>query len=189
MAFMESTELEQIRAALDGSPHSFEGLIRLYGRRLQAVAYGVLQNCQEAEDVVQEVFLKAYKHGAQGRIRDMEKVPAWLAALTRNAAIDVLRRRRTVHLSPEMEDGYADGAAVPAHVPMERAERSRQLDALLSSLPENHRTAVTLRFMEGMDYEGIARMMGLSHGALRGILGRAMGTLRRAAVSTGMTLN
>jgi DNA-directed RNA polymerase specialized sigma24 family protein len=46
-------------------------------------------------------------------------------------------------------------------------------------LPEEHRTALTLRYLEGLDYRAIEQTMGLSNGALRGILGRALGTLRR----------
>ena len=53
------------------------------------------------------------------------------------------------------------------------------VQAALGRLPEQHRTALTLRYLEGMDYLTIERTMGLSNGALRGILGRALGTLRR----------
>jgi len=173
---MDTNELAQIKAALGGDAAAFEGMIRLYGRRLFAVAYGVLQNRAEAEDVVQDVLLKAYRQ--RGRVRDPEKFPSWIGTMARHAACDALRRRRTVPLPPEADE-FADGAAPSAHDRLERTERSGQVTALLAGLPESHRTAVTLRFMEGMDYAAVAGTMGITHGALRGILGRAMGSLRR----------
>ena len=62
---------------------------------------------------------------------------------------------------------------------MEEQEHQKRLRRALASLPEEHRTAVTLRYLEGLDYRAIESRMGLSNGALRGILGRALGTLRR----------
>ncbi len=160
----------------------FETLIREHGRRLHAVAYAVLQDGAEAEDVVQETFLKAYKTHREGRrLPPTEKLPAWLSALTRNGAIDRLRRSRRRPFSEEAGDHHADPVAPSPASDLEAREQTQQVDALLAALPENHRLAVTLRFMEGMDYQGIADHMGLSHGALRGILGRAMETLRREA--------
>jgi len=183
---MESGEIELIGEALRDEDGAFERVIRLYGRKLYAVAYGVLQNGAEAEEVVQETFLKAYR--LRGKVRSPETFPAWLAALARNAAVDLLRRRRTVPL-PEGIDEFADGAAPLASADLEAAERRQRIGTLLGGLPETHRTAVTLRFLEEMDYESIARLMGISHGALRGILGRAMGTLRRKLAPERETLN
>ncbi len=164
--------METIGAALRDDPGAFEGVIRLYGRRLYAVAYGVLQNGAEAEDIVQETFLKA--HRLRGKVRSPETFPAWLAALTRNAAIDLLRRRRTEPL-PEGTDEFADSTTPLASARLEETERHRQIGSLLRALPDDHRTAVTLRFLENMDYESIARLMGISHGSLRGILGERWG--------------
>ncbi len=173
---MDTNEFAQIEAALGGDAAAFEAVIPLYGRRLFAVAYGILQNRAEAEDVVQDVLLKAYR--LREKVRDPEKFPAWIGTMARNAACDALRKRRTVPLPPEAEE-FADGAAPSAHGRLEASERNGQVAALLAGLPESHRTAVTLRFMEGMDYAAIAGLMGITHGALRGILGRAMGSLRR----------
>ena len=63
---------------------------------LFAIAYGVLQNRAEAEDVVQDAFVKAWK--SRWRVRDPEKFPAWLATIARNRARDIARGRRTVPL-------------------------------------------------------------------------------------------
>jgi RNA polymerase sigma-70 factor (ECF subfamily) len=62
---------------------------------------------------------------------------------------------------------------------MEKQEHEAHLRRALATLPEEHRMALTLRYLEGLDYRAIENAMGLSNGALRGILGRALGTLRR----------
>jgi RNA polymerase sigma-70 factor (ECF subfamily) len=167
-------ERQSLAAALGGDQAAFEDLIRVYSRRVYAVAYAVVQDAAEAEDIVQETFLKLH----QGRMRDADRLAAWLLTVTRNAARDRLRRRKpqaaedTFHALPD------DNAAAPG-ADLERREFHARLHCALGSLPEEHRTALTLRYLEGLDYRAIEQTMGLSNGALRGILGRALGTLRR----------
>jgi RNA polymerase sigma-70 factor (ECF subfamily) len=161
-------------AALAGDEAAFESLIRAYGRRIFAVAFAVVQDVAEAEDIVQDTFLKLH----QGRTRDADSVPAWLMTVARNAARDRLRRRKpqapeeTFHALPD------DGVARPG-ADLQKREYHDRLRRALGSLPEEHRTALTLRYLEGLDYRAIAETMGVTDGALRGMLGRALGTLRR----------
>lgn len=164
-----------MEAALNGDTESFEMIIRTHSRTLFAVAFAVLQDRAEAEDVVQETFVRAWNK--RRWMRDPAKFPAWLTTVARNRACDILRKRRTVSLDagvPEMAD--AQGAR-----PDETAgdDMRAHVQTALGSLPEQHRTALTLRYMEGMDYLTIERTMGLSNGALRGILGRALAAMRK----------
>jgi len=169
-------EREIVQRALQGDTAAFEEVIALFSRRLYAVAYGVLGNATEAEDVVQETFLKAYAR--RWLIRSPERFPAWLWTTARNRALDVARKHRAeVHIE-EIAEMADDGMPCPS-ANLREAERNGAVQGLLRTLPENHRTAVTLLFMEGMTYEEIEETMGLSNGALRGILARAMKTLRK----------
>ena len=172
-------ERETLLRALRGDGPAFHEVVMLYGRRLYAVAYGVLQDAAESEDVVQETFLKAYAR--RRMIRDPDKFPAWLFRTTRNRALDVMRKRRPC-LSP-LEDRPPreiadDGAPCPS-ANLREAERNGAVHRLLNTLPENHRIAITLRFMEGMDYREIEETMGIGQGTVRGVLARAMKTLRK----------
>lgn len=173
---MEPTERDLIRAALHGDRDAFEMIIPQFSRTLFAVAYGVLQNREEAEDAVQDAFVKAWK--SRWLVRDAEKFPAWLATIARNRARDLARRRRTVPL-PENMDELASTAAEDTHGTLGNADLNQQVHSALSALPEMHRTALTLRYLQEMDYRTIERTMGLTNGALRGILGRALGTMRK----------
>jgi uncharacterized protein DUF4349/sigma-70-like protein/putative zinc finger protein len=81
---MDASEREQYRAAIHGDREAFEMIIRTHSRTLFAIAYGILQNREEAEDVVQDSLIKAWK--MRWRVRDPEKFPAWLSMIARHRA-------------------------------------------------------------------------------------------------------
>ena len=87
------------RAAIHGDREAFEMIIRTHSRTLFAIAYGILQNREEAEDVVQDSLVKAWK--MRWRVRDPEKFPAWLSMIARHRAHDVFRKRRPVPFTHE----------------------------------------------------------------------------------------
>jgi RNA polymerase sigma-70 factor, ECF subfamily len=173
---MDSAERIMVMAALAGDDEAFETVIRTYSRKVYAVAYAILQDISEAEDTVQDTFLKA--HHQRSKLREPEKFPAWLFTVARNGARDRLRRRRP-QADTNVFETMADHRAATPGSEMEKEEHQARLRHALATLPEDHRTALTLRYMEGLDYRSIETAMGLSNGALRGILGRALGTLRR----------
>jgi RNA polymerase sigma-70 factor, ECF subfamily len=173
---MDSTEHDIYRAAIHGDRDAFEMIIRTQSRALFAIAYGILQNREEAEDVVQDTLVKAWK--TRWRVRDPEKFPAWLSTIARHRARDVARRRRSVPF-PSEADEPIDPAGAEAATLLREQEMSDEVRNALATLPELHRTALTLRYFETMDYATIERTLGLTNGALRGILGRAMETMRK----------
>jgi RNA polymerase sigma-70 factor (ECF subfamily) len=167
---MDAGEREQYRAAIHGDREAFEMIIRTHSRALFAIAYAILQNREEAEDVVQDSLVKAWK--MRWRARDPEKFPAWLATIARHRAHDVLRKRRPVpYLHERIE--------ISQDEPTDTTAVDRKLQSALATLPELHRAALTLRYFEEMDYRTIENTLGLSNGALRGILGRALASMRK----------
>ncbi len=144
---MDASESEQYEAAIHGDREAFEMIIRTHSRTLFAIAYGVLQNREEAEDVVQDSLVKAWK--TRWRVR--------------NAAVSL--SNETIEAT---ESHPADTTAI-----------DQQLHSALAALPELHRTALTLRYFEEMDYRTIENTLGLTNGALRGILGRALASMRK----------
>ncbi len=167
---MDASEREQYRAAIHGDRDAFEMIIRTHSRTLFAIAYGILQNREEAEDVVQDSLVKAWK--TRWRVRDPEKFPAWLATIARHRAHDVFRKRRTV-LLPDQAIKATDPESP------DTTALDQQLHTALADLPELHRAALTLRYFEEMDYRTIENTLGLTNGALRGILGRALAAMRK----------
>ena len=132
--------------------------------------------CSRTVDVVQDSFLKAWK--SRWRVRDPEKFPAWLATIARHRARDMARRRRTVPLSNELDEAIDPGAADNAGATRTN-DLNGEVHAALASLPETHRVALTLRYFDALDYATIEQTLGLTNGALRGILGRALQTMRK----------
>lgn len=167
---MEANEREVYRAAIHGNRDAFEMIIRTKSRALFAIAYGILQNREETEDAVQDGLVKAWK--SRWRVRDPEKFPGWLAMIVRHRARDVFRKRKPVPLADDVIE-----AAQPEINDTTAADR--QLHSALASLPELHRSALMLRYFGKMDYHAIEKTLGLTNGALRGILGRALATMRK----------
>lgn len=170
---MDSSERQTCQAAIHGDRDAFEMIIRSSSRTLFAIAYGILQSREEAEDVVQDAFIKAWK--SRWRVREPEKFPAWLAAIVRNRARDLIRARKTVPLGDELDQTADDSTTVPNQSP----EVNGEIRAALAALPEMQRTAIALRYFEEMDYGTIEQTLGLTNGALRGILGRGLQLMRR----------
>src|SRR6476469_1486368 len=171
---MDAPEYAIYRAAIQGDREAFEMVIRATSRNLFAIAYGILQSREEAEDVVQDTFVKAWK--SRWRVRDSAKLPAWLSTIARHRARDLARKRKPEPLPENFESNDLvefEGAAG------KRADLDGEVRSALAQLPELHRVAVTLRYLEDLDYGTIEQTLGLTNGALRGILGRALGLMRK----------
>src|SRR6266851_5314469 len=131
---MEASEREVYRAAIHGDREAFEMVIRMQSRPLFAIAYGILQNREEAEDAVQDALVKAWK--SRWRVRDPEKFPAWLCMIARHRARDVFRRRKTIPPSEQIIETVE-------HEPPDASVLDRHLDSALAALPEIHRAAIS----------------------------------------------
>src|SRR5438128_10552117 len=127
---MDASEREQYRAAIHGDREAFEMIIRTHSRALFAIAYGILQNREEAEDVVQDTLVKAWK--SRWRVRDPEKFPAWLSTIARHRARDLARRRRPEPLPQDFESAEIVDAET------ETADLGPHVQAALAQLPELH---------------------------------------------------
>src|SRR3982750_4196525 len=188
---MDVDEQEQYRAAIHGDREAFEMIIRTHSRTLFAIAYGILQNREEAEDAVQDSFVKAWK--SRWRVRNPEKFPAWLCTITRHRAYDLLRKQAQTGMEADVAPAASRWSASASRTAGQRptpaspaifsdadeTERHSQIQSALASLPEVHRTALMLRYFEEMDYRTIENTLGLTNGALRGILGRALASMRK----------
>src|SRR4029077_10674849 len=138
---MEANDREVYRAAIHGDRDAFEMSMRTHSRPLFAIAYGILQNREEAEDAVQDALVKAWK--SRWRVRDPEKFPAWLCMIARHRARDVFRKRR-----PIVQDLEGAAPSAPTSLADDASTLDRQLHSALASLPELHRAALSLRYFE-----------------------------------------
>lgn len=170
---------------LAGDVLGFEQIVRHYSGMVFSLA-ARLVGPADAEDVVQETFLRAW-HGL-GRFRGESSLKTWLYAIALNRARarhGTLSRFRAVFTPGKTreEDAFAslDDAADPALSPEENAvvtERRRRLRAAIRTLPDEFRTAVVLRDLEGLSYEEVAEVLGVPVGTVRSRLARGRALLK-----------
>jgi RNA polymerase sigma-70 factor (ECF subfamily) len=137
------------------------------------VAYGVLRNRQDAEDVAQEAFVKAYRRFRE--LRDRERFRAWLVRMTWRLAIDRQRsdRRRLARedRSPEglrhTESAVAQGFSPAVVDDLEARERAERLWAAIDALPDKLRVAIVLANIEEHDLGEVARLLDLPEGTVK----------------------
>jgi RNA polymerase sigma-70 factor, ECF subfamily len=158
----------------------FPELVEQHGRMVFRVAYRITGNEADAEDVVQEAFLKAYK--AFDRFDSRASFSTWIFRIAANCAIDLLRRRRTHPERPaDLEDPefpVADPGAVSPETALASSEIGRTLEQALAELSPQERTAFVLRHFEGLPTEEIARALGVRANAAKQTVFRAVRKLR-----------
>jgi RNA polymerase sigma-70 factor (ECF subfamily) len=180
-----SDELTLVQAAKSGDVSAFEELVRRYDRNVFRIAQHITQNREDAEDVVQDAFLKAYSNLAQ--FQGQSKFYTWLVRIAVNEALMKLRRRRperTVSLDEEVkteEDSVprevADWSPNPEQQ-YNQAELREILSKTIQGLPPGFRTVFVLRDVEGLSTEETADALDLSIPAVKSRLLRARLQLR-----------
>jgi RNA polymerase sigma-70 factor (ECF subfamily) len=170
---VRSHELALVRAAQRGESSAFGALVRLNQRRAYAVARAIVGTHEDAEDVVQETFLHAYK--ALARFRPEQGFGAWLHRIAANAALDLLRRRKVRAAEP-----LHDSLAQPFRDPAETADLRGRLEAGLARLSERQRAVIVLHDVEGFKHAEIGEMLGIPEGTARSDLHHARQLMRRA---------
>ena len=157
----------------DGHDRAFEEIVRRYRAPLVTYASGIVPD-HHAEDVVQEALTKV--HSALGRSDAEISLRPWLYTIVRNGALNVLRDE-PVH---DHLDESCDGVPQPPEVAARREELAA-LTAKVRSLPDPQREAIVKRELEGQSHEEIATSLGVSAGAVRGLIYRARTALRDGA--------
>jgi RNA polymerase sigma-70 factor (ECF subfamily) len=160
--------LERLRA---GEPRAFEELVIAYQHRVFGVALRMLGSRAEAEEIAQEVFLRA--HRAVADFRGEARLGTWLYAIASRLCLNRLASpdRRVARGDAALADVPASGP--DAAVTAERAELEAALHAAIAELPNERRLVLVLRDVEGLSYEEIAEALALDPGTVRSRLHRA----------------
>lgn len=168
------------RQAREGSREAFEELVRRTSRMVYAKLYLDTGDAHVAEDLVQETYLRAYR--SIRHLTEPRGFRAWLMTIRQTTLIDSYRRDGALRRSPPKRAGQEalENAPAPAEEAAGQPEMRDKVRAILQSLPEEYRHPLTLRYIDGADYESIQMQLGLSPGSLRGLLYRGLQLLRRA---------
>jgi len=179
------SELPLVQAAKKGDLEAFSQLVKRYDRNIFRIAQHITHNEEDAQDVVQDAFLKAYQNLEQ--FQGNSKFYTWLVRIAVNEALMKLRRRRTdktvsIDENVETEEGsmpreLADWGPNPEQL-YRQSELSDILKKTIQGLPSGFRTVFVLRDVEGLSTEETAEMLGLSIPAVKSRLLRARLQLR-----------
>jgi RNA polymerase sigma-70 factor, ECF subfamily len=164
-----------------GEREALTPLVERHQRRLYRIALGYLRQHEDALDVVQEAFVKAFQ--AAGRWDGSADAGPWLSRITVNLAIDRWRRnrRRGQTFSPLAEGDHLEVLADPGPSPdrgVTRREAADRLTLALAELPERQRAVVVLRHYQDLSLEEIASTLGMSLGTVKSSLHRALHRMR-----------
>ncbi|HEX8924137.1 MAG TPA: sigma-70 family RNA polymerase sigma factor [Terriglobales bacterium] len=180
-----SDETVLVDAARAGDVSAFEKLVRRYDRNVFRIAQHITQNREDAEDVVQDAFLKAYQNLAQ--FQGQSKFYTWLVRITVNEALMRLRRRRPERMVSIDEDVKTEEDSMPREIAdwspnpeqlYNQAELKEILGKTIQGLPPSFRTVFVLRDVEGLSTEETADALDLSVPAVKSRLLRARLQLR-----------
>lgn len=174
-----------------GDVAAFEELVRLYEKRVYAVALRSSGNPEDAADIVQEVFLRAWR--SIESFRGDSGFSTWLFRITMNLCVDHARHRHAqpqtqpIVTDEETERPLPDSAPTPEEH-LDNRELGRELAAALAEVSEEHRRIVLLRDVSGMSYTEIAEVLEISEGTVKSRLSRARIALRKVLLRRGNLL-
>jgi RNA polymerase sigma-70 factor (ECF subfamily) len=169
------TESELIRQAQNGDTVAFDELVGRFRNRVFGMIYNMVHNEQDAWDLAQDSFVKAWK--SIGRFRGQSSFYTWLYRIVMNVTIDWLRKKQVRGSGAEFDDAIQLKEIDPAsrtvpkadalpHEKMERQEIRARIEAAIAQLSPEHRAVILMKEMEDMQYHEIAESLGCSIGTV-----------------------
>ena len=169
-----------IKQAIRGDAYAFEQLMRRHESRMYSVAIRMCGNREDAQDCVQDAMLRIYR--ALDRFKGQSSFSTWVYRITMNTCLDELRRRKvraSTSLDTLLESGWSptDETDTPERHAID-SERRRALEKAIGSLPEDMRSAIVLREMQGLSYEEISDVLSVNVGTIKSRISRGREKLR-----------
>ncbi|MFN7976984.1 MAG: sigma-70 family RNA polymerase sigma factor [Vicinamibacterales bacterium] len=191
MQALTITDEELVARSMDGDADSFNQLIKRWERPIYALAYRTLGREDDARDVCQETFLRAYR--AINGFRGQAKFSSWLYRIALNLCRDWMRRQRRTPTVQAPEDvDIADlaaeqGPSESIETLVGRRQLGRAVAAAMARLPEEQRTAIVLKEYHGLTFQEIAEMQGVPLSTVKTRLYQGLSVVRRQLEKGGMS--
>lgn len=174
----ELSDLAIVERVKQGDLAAYEIIMRRYNQRLFRIARGMLGADHEAEDVVQEAYVSAWKHLAE--FQGKAKFATWLTRILVHAASARQRKRSRIELSEDIIPMYSKTPDENPRSAASRTEAHHLLGRAVDSLPESLRTVFVMRLVEGLSVEETAELLGLSGANVKVRLHRARAMVRKS---------
>jgi RNA polymerase sigma-70 factor, ECF subfamily len=173
-------EREEIEACQNGEREAFDRLVERYQRDIYRLCYRYVNNHEDANDMAQEAFLKAYR--AIGRFRGDSSFSTWLYRIAVNTCLNFRAARKPE--SQELPEGLADVREGAPSV-LEGREQAVRVRRAVSRLPEKQRATLILKIYHDLTHEEVARILGSTVGTVKANLFHALGNLRKLMAEAG----
>ena len=175
------TEEQLIHRAVKGDGAAFTELMTQHESRMYAVTLRMCANREDAQDCLQDAMLRVYR--SIGGFKGQSSFSTWVYRITMNTCLDELRRRKTRNassLDTMLEGGWSptDGENGPEKQAV-ASEQRRVLNSAIADLPEDMRSAIVLRDVQGFSYEEIAEMLEVNIGTIKSRISRGREKLRQ----------
>ena len=172
-------EREALQACRRGEREAFDLLVERYQRDVYRLCYRYLGNHEDANDMAQEAFLKAYRglHSFRGD----SAFSTWLYRIAVNACLNFRAARKPAE---ELPEGLPDGRA-PASERLVLEEKQQRVRAAVGRLPEKQRATLILKIYHDLTHEEVAKVLGSTVGTVKANLFHALGNLRKLVAETG----
>jgi RNA polymerase sigma-70 factor (ECF subfamily) len=154
----------------------FNELVKQLSRKLYGYAFRILNNQEEAEDAVQEVFIKLWKMGE--KLEEYKSIDALATTMIKNYCIDQIRRRKRSFQEEYKNEEYKNFSAPSPQEQMETRESDDIIHNIIEHLPQKYMSIIKLREIEGLSYEEIEAQTGQEINTLRVNLSRARKLIR-----------
>lgn len=182
MPSVASGDMQLVRRALAREGDAFRTIIKMHNQRLYRIARGVVRNDSEAEDIVQEAYVRAFAH--LDAFRGDSSLATWLSRIVINEALGRLRKRRRTVAMPENPQAEIIRFPLNPSDDPERTMAQRQILQLVEratdSLPDVYRTVFVARVIEGLSIEETADLLGVRPQTVKTRLHRARTLVRKA---------
>ncbi len=175
---------ESLMARIGNGDHqAFTALVRRHSARFYAHAWRMTGNRPEAEDSVQDAFLKLWRNPASFDAARGNRFTTWFYRVVTNAAIDLQRRKRETPDTDALD--RFEGSAPLQDEQLQQSDRAVALEKAIRDLPERQRTALNLCFYEGLSNAEAAGILDIKVKALESLLMRAKATLKQTLGEAG----
>ena len=178
-------EKELVRSAISGNQEAFAALVEIYRIKMFNLAYSITRNRETADDIAQDVFIKAYL--ALPRFKFKSEFGTWLYRIAINTIKDQMRKQSRMKTTPYEENiSYTpiqEDETVKKEIQSETDQKRKLVYTTLNSLPEKHRLILTLRDIQEYSYKDITNILKISPGTVDSRLHRARKLLRNKVVN------
>ncbi len=186
-----SAELKLVERSKGGDLTAFEDLVLMYQKRIYNLSFRMMGNEEDACDMTQEAFLKAFK--SIGKFNSKSAFGTWVYRIAVNTCIDELRKRKKVKLYPIVHNDNlkGDGSRLivdTGDLPEERIERretAEQVQRAINNLAKEHKAVIILRDIQGKTYSEVANILKLNIGTVKSRISRARQSLKEELISQG----